>query len=104
MGEDRESQRLISKRHGFTNDDVPRLRSAFKALNPNEEGLVLRDSLKALLVDTSQDNSNARHFAELQRDLTNGHPTSINFEVFVKFMKRKVDLGIARRTSVCVGD
>jgi Ca2+-binding EF-hand superfamily protein len=100
--EDRESMRLIAKRHGFEGESVNRLRAAFKELSPNEEMLVSRESLKHLLVDGVSESSTM--MTEIQRELTNGHPAKVNFDVFVKFMKKKMDVGVARRSSRCIAD
>merc|ERR1712167_7022 len=101
--EDRESQRLIARKHGFVEGaDVAKLRAAFMDLNPNAEGNVARDDLKALLVDYSESASNS--LANVQRELTTTHPSKVGFEVFAKFMKKKIDSAIRRRTQQCVAD
>lgn len=100
--EDRESQRLVAKKHGFEGESVNRLRAAFKELSPNEEGQISRDALRHLLVDGEASNASGPSY--IQRELTANYPVKVSFDVFVKYMKKKMDIGVARRSSRCVAD
>jgi len=93
--EDRESQRLVARKYGFEGESLNHLRTAFRNLGPNEEGLVPRDKLKPLLLDGDDDSSFS---AEIQRELTSTQPLKVGFEVFSKFMKKKFDAATKRRT------
>lgn len=93
--EDRESQRLVAKKYDFEAESLNRLRTAFRNLLPNEEGVVQRDKLEPLLTDGDDDSSFS---AELQHELTSTQPPKVGFEVFVKFMKKKLNAATKRRT------
>jgi len=85
--EERESQRAYGKRLGFTESFVSQLRSLYRGLKPNEEGQVLRDKIKPLLMERDLPTD---RFAEIKRELE-AHPITVGFEVFMRFMKKAVD-------------
>lgn len=97
--EDRESQRTIARKYGFEGYDWNRIRASFWQLEPNDEGLVMRDKLKPLLMDDDDiDYMDPALSAEIQRELLSDNKQKVGFEVFVKLMKKKMDAGVSRRT------
>lgn len=97
--EDRESQRVIARKYGFEGFEWNRIRAAFWQLEPNDEGLVMRDRLKPLLMDDDDlDSMDPALSSEIQRELLADNKQKVGFEVFVKLMKKKMDAGVSRRT------
>lgn len=103
--EDREAQRVVAKKYGYEGaENVSRLRAAFKELSPNQEGYVSKENVKSLLADGEANDKYSKAYADLQKELMSCHPSKVDFEVFVRFMKKKMELGVLRRNSVCVAD
>jgi len=91
--EDMEHMRQVAKLYDYPESDLIRLRRAFLEMSPNDEGLVVKERLRHWLVD----GSSGSDAGDLLQELVNNHPPKVNFEVFVSFMRKKTNLGIARR-------